>query len=477
MFSGCLNGQKFSLDDDHILALNYENLCDGDYLSRLFTSAAYSDSVLKERTNQSVPLSCHNLDADSVSVASDKLPGKNNAWLLVAGLPEALVLFGNENPLGSEYIMLRSLRELEFLKSFELLSNVTEKQIVLFEYIANLLLKKYDHPLPSPIFCPLSSTSSTSSCCAGSPMGHLISDTLLCTLKILEERSANVVHLIDIEPILSFITRLSFESFNGTKGDVVDLSYQHRTVMLNILCNIVNHSLCTKFKNVCTVRDGRSLLKLALRCSYAMLVLGLHSKDFYFILSTVTHLLSTNVLLNGWHGKLIEQVSTQKEEFSLLATSGLGQDKLSVKAKLLLNHQEKVQCKLDCVGNKLDTGESMPSMERACRDGGESRDVLLSRSWKDNNRDTTKPDRSEPSIPRCISTPPTVTKLNNNNNQFGSPVPAPFRSSKKTAADNMTLAEKVALKSMSGSHSFSFDDTHLDFKNVSLMTEVLSMVI
>ena len=33
---------RFSRDDEQILALNYENLCDGDYLNRLFSSDAVS---------------------------------------------------------------------------------------------------------------------------------------------------------------------------------------------------------------------------------------------------------------------------------------------------------------------------------------------------------------------------------------------------------------------------------------------------
>jgi hypothetical protein len=125
------NSHKFIRDDDQITALNYENLCDSDYLTRLFAqdnsnSATYAavggSSTSKDDVIESRP-------TDSCSVHPE--------------ISEDAIVFGNAFPLGQYFYKKRLLREISAtVKSNDPLSIQINRQVVVFDHIATLLSGK-----------------------------------------------------------------------------------------------------------------------------------------------------------------------------------------------------------------------------------------------------------------------------------------------------------------------------------------------
>ena len=114
-------------------------------------------------------------------------------------------------------------------------------------HIAKLLLYKFENYSPTkPIRV--------------SPVGsdrlkeHLISDALFCALRSFENRISLITSLADVEPILDFVIRLSFESVSecgdsAVNGSIVHLSHCHWVVIASILSKIVFHAVSIKFKS------------------------------------------------------------------------------------------------------------------------------------------------------------------------------------------------------------------------------------
>ena len=81
--------QKLSRDENQLLALNYENLCDGDYLTRLFSSGT---------TGEQPPTATEG-SQNGTSQMKD-----NESWILASDIAEDIVLFGDDSNLGKDLL-------------------------------------------------------------------------------------------------------------------------------------------------------------------------------------------------------------------------------------------------------------------------------------------------------------------------------------------------------------------------------------
>jgi hypothetical protein len=114
------NSSKFSRDNDQIIALNYENLCDSDYLTRLFVldnSSQGKEDVVEGRMN------------DSSSLHPE--------------ISEDVIVFGKNLPLGKYFFKKRLHREIaSSIKANDPLSHQISRQVVVFDHMASLLSEK-----------------------------------------------------------------------------------------------------------------------------------------------------------------------------------------------------------------------------------------------------------------------------------------------------------------------------------------------
>jgi hypothetical protein len=115
---------KFSRDDEQIIALNYENICDSDYLSRLFAqdnSSQGKEDVVEGRTT------------DSSSLHPE--------------ISEDVIIFGKNLSLGKYFFKKRLNREISLtIKANDTLSIQINRQVAVFDHMSNLLSEKCRTP-------------------------------------------------------------------------------------------------------------------------------------------------------------------------------------------------------------------------------------------------------------------------------------------------------------------------------------------
>jgi len=107
------SSRKLSRDDDQLLALNYENLCDLDYLVRLLAedglveAGVSLEAVRQGRGGATLGGLSSSLPAATARVEPFKSTGQasggsfiTQGWNLTPDLPEDLILFGDLPALG-----------------------------------------------------------------------------------------------------------------------------------------------------------------------------------------------------------------------------------------------------------------------------------------------------------------------------------------------------------------------------------------
>jgi len=111
--------QQFSKENEQILALNYENLCDDDYLHRLFVD---DYSIPKE---------------DEIEKGASEASMKNFDFA------EDIIIFGNDARLGQCLYNIRTQLEVnQTVKSVDNLSFQINKQVIVFEHMADFVVQK-----------------------------------------------------------------------------------------------------------------------------------------------------------------------------------------------------------------------------------------------------------------------------------------------------------------------------------------------
>lgn len=114
---------KFSREDEQILALNYENLCDNDYLHKLFVS------------DQGVGRDEH---------SADQGKSTSDSHLSNAEFPEDVIIFGDQLVLGKALFDRRLRKDLmSYLKFQDGLGLQISRQAIIYEHMADVMLRRF----------------------------------------------------------------------------------------------------------------------------------------------------------------------------------------------------------------------------------------------------------------------------------------------------------------------------------------------
>jgi hypothetical protein len=128
---------RFSRDDDQILALNYENLCDGDYLQKLFVTDPFNTKD-------------NNLTTLFIGESNRSIASSSESALLNPEMAEDVILFGDSIPLGKHFHMKRLQRELQQSNKFyDSVSLQISRQVLVYEHIAQLMSTRCNAVLPN----------------------------------------------------------------------------------------------------------------------------------------------------------------------------------------------------------------------------------------------------------------------------------------------------------------------------------------
>ena len=299
--------QKLSRDENQMLALNYENLCDADYLNRLFTVQS----------------------GDQVDIQGQQAQQKDNeSWVLTADTAEDIIVFGDDVALGKYLLQKRLIAGITSSASnHDVLSILVQRQVVVFENISRLVEARCSQQEKLLKECSSSSSSSSSSvdqACSklinskgSTGMNSMQSGkidfssiALSCALRALNLHSKNQLLRSSVDPILSLLVTMYQERASASEVELnsgVDKSFlkvneTHLSDLREILCNGVEHGieLFAACLNTYEKKNKQTEehLKLAFSCAYGLLTIGVFSKCPGDTMMAFFYLTSLSMLLD-----------------------------------------------------------------------------------------------------------------------------------------------------------------------------------
>ena len=282
-------------EQNPLLALNYENLCDTDYLSRLFATQLGEQLDLQGQPAQS---------------------NDNESWLLTADTAEDVIVFGEDFSLGKHLLRKRFLTGvLSSVSNFDILSTSVQRQVVIFEIIGRLIrdsalyqqtefkkiqLSAYEksvRELSDPILSEPRKESKK----------HLASEALGCALKTLARHSRDKVNRSSIDPILFLLLRMYQESGSDSRRGTSEaaeaapeVDKAHLQYLREILCNGVEQGIemFVACRQSCSVKENEENLKLSMSSAYGLLSVGIYAGSPGDILMAFLQLISISLLLD-----------------------------------------------------------------------------------------------------------------------------------------------------------------------------------
>lgn len=345
---------RFSRDNEQLLALNYENTCDWEYLNRLFIVDANNHEAFVAPPSSSVtnldgsPGNVSNVNTNSVqggvnntqsshAQVNETTPMNNGTsvsnniintssmsdnCILTPDIAEDLLIFSDETKLGCDFLKKRFLLyDISSISSYQdSLSGLIHRQIAVFKYIGGLVVNRCDK---SVVVKQLGSVDGSKGVAEDST-NHLVPEALLCMLRAMEMQSKICIKQSVIEPILSLIINIlqryssysvstSADGSNGETSDkklsnkssnsnnkVFPLSPMHMQYLRSILCNgtVQGINTCSYHASIQSgnYKEIEENMKLALSCTYGLLSLGVYAKNAGDISVSLSHLLSLMLL-------------------------------------------------------------------------------------------------------------------------------------------------------------------------------------
>jgi hypothetical protein len=278
---------KFSRDDDQILALNYENLCDGDYLNRLFTSDA----------------SIANTE-DGGSEAHGNGVGSNDPSLFNADLPEDIIIYGNNLKLGHAFCRNRFNRQITSLtKQPEAITNLVNRQAIVFEHIGKIMIER----------CKQSSNGKTVNKAEKNPIApidavnidNVAAVALDCCLKLLDGGNCRNLSGASLHPLISLVFHVNQEAAIKLKHPTLTvsspaLSASHISILRNIFAQsaLQCHEMSFTEKSRSAMEDS---FRTSMAAFYGLLALGLHTRNPSELMVAVTHLMMILLRAEEWY--------------------------------------------------------------------------------------------------------------------------------------------------------------------------------
>ncbi len=309
---------RFSRDDEQILALNYENLCDGDYLNRLFSSDIIS-AISEETTG-----------ADT----GGNVSGSIDNGLFSAELPEDFIVFGNDRNLGRAFAKIRFNRQLvTSLKNQDAVTAIVNRQAVVFEHISKLMI---DRCAPAATLSLTKEPTKNPTPNAESlTLNHIASTALDCCLVLLEHEDGRRLSLETLEPVISMIFQINQEAILKARFPQLIMyqpvfSAKHVGILRNVLSQSAMRCMAGDLTSSTHItgstRSPQQLhrtrnsteesFRTSLASFYGLLALGLHTRDASEILVAIAHLIGIVQRAEEW-------CELQKAELKVQLTQAL----------------------------------------------------------------------------------------------------------------------------------------------------------
>lgn len=248
---------RLNRDDDQLLALSYENLCDSDYLQKLLSIDGYDSDLTDLFLLSKSP--------------SDPNYQLFDQWVLIGDSIEDLLVFGNVNKeFGCKFLKRRNLYEMvsKFSKTLDGSSLSLHRQISVYRYIREVVLKKSTELHNSSLL----------SFRIPSISKHFVDISMGCSLQVLRCESRNGLPLKAVESLTKVVANVVS---GGLSPDLNSFQF------LSICRDIFLRSFNSTFKKMHELQDPSSSLEVLMCCVYAELIIA------YFLDSPGDFLLAT----------------------------------------------------------------------------------------------------------------------------------------------------------------------------------------
>lgn len=334
---------RFSRDSEQLLALNYENLCDAEYLNRLFVHDNSAGSPAADKESGGGDTSTSNYFSDASSYSDS---------IYSSDLAEDLVIFGDTSDIGRVVFERRFHTELSsqnFARNNQdSVTSLISRQAVVFEHIGKLMLERCTAPLPkrksTAGVSGIASTTTTATVedrdsgksndtSEGALLNHIATDALASTLRSLERKNLSSLSRPALESLLSIILQI----LKGTNGKLLLLqnpsgepqlpmytsTFKWNAQHIRSLRNIFFGGLTTVLVALPSSHDINVLeerLKHCFTCFYGLLTIGLSTRSPSELLLAIFQLMTILIRIDDFQGRLVKEVKDLKAQ--LLAMVG-----------------------------------------------------------------------------------------------------------------------------------------------------------
>lgn len=272
---------RFTRDDDQLLALNYENLCDGDYLGRLFVNDSGNT---------------HKEDITTESSGTQFVDHDND--IFNSDIAEDLIVYGDTKELGRRFFRKRFYRDVGAYKHQDSISSIVNKQSIIFEHIGKLMVEKCSQSPPdvSDVVVDENEKSSSNDVLS---VEHLAGRAISSTLTVLERNFHLKVRQSTLDPILSIL----YQALGDSSPSLSVWLPQHysclRALLTKGLLKGLGRISSEKNKEMSLFRMEENI-KVSMNCVYGLVVLGLQANDFADLTLAVAFLVLIILRVEEW---------------------------------------------------------------------------------------------------------------------------------------------------------------------------------
>jgi alpha-tubulin suppressor-like RCC1 family protein len=294
--------RKFSRDNEQILSLNYENLCDGDYLNRIFV-----DDNGSSGSGGNGSYSNGGNGTSTGEKGSSTFAAASESWELTPDIAEDVILFGDDENLGRDFLNRRWKSDVVSLNKYQdSLATLIHKQVDVFEHVAKIIVEKAtvsEQEANSRLVVKKQTETITI------VMPGFVSDSLQCSLQIVERHSRRGWRASNMEPVIQLLTN-SFSTKPSASPVPADKSkhpmVSPKNAMSQFSIDLLRAALCNGFLQTArpqeqvTCQQRENSLRVSLTAAYGILMLGVHTNSVEDVLLAVTHLLLLSIQMEEW---------------------------------------------------------------------------------------------------------------------------------------------------------------------------------
>lgn len=322
---GSTGTQRFTRDNDQLLALNYENLSDVDYLNRLFIKVDINDQ--SDRSN-----------SENGSQRPTQSSEPMDALISTGDLCEDIILFGDQHEFGYECMRKRNRRDINVLiaSNNDQNAGMIHKQVLLFRHLSDIIIDRCytnEFIMKKPSNKRNINSEHSISLSQKDSKAKFGNKALMSCFRVFEKIGASKLTVQSIETLLIMLCKLSDFDVN-VKANISNIAKY-----ANYVRGILIHGMITaiqELRDVSTLTESSlsEHVNIAFSCSYGILLTGILAKSPMDVLIAISHLLTISCRLKELEDEWTQNIEMQSNVATDSAIDSSRNGKIRSKGKI-----------------------------------------------------------------------------------------------------------------------------------------------